>query len=96
MNDFNIPINHFAADDRIKMPHLCLYMVLYQYLRQGDFLNPIKIRRKEVMQLSKISAKTTYHKCLKELEVWSYIKYKPSYHPSGKSEVYFISLHDRI
>ena len=96
MNDLGIPFKHLATDERIKMPHLCLYAVLYQLWQRGNFINPIIVKRREVMLLSKINAKTTYHKCLKELESYSYIIYKPSYHPTGKTEVYLLSLHNLI
>ena len=94
MNNLVMPLKHLATDKRIKRSHLCLYAVLHQYWIQSNFVNPIIVRRKEIMQLSKLNAKTTYHKCLKELEEYSYILYKPSFHPSGKTEVHFLPLHD--
>jgi hypothetical protein len=33
------------------------------------------------------SLKATYHKTLKELQVYGYVKYSPSYHPVKASEV---------
>src|SRR4051812_23623143 len=96
MNNLGIPFKQLATDVRFKMPHLCLYAVLYQIWQRGNFINPIVVKRKEIMLLSKINAKTTYHKCLKELESYFYIICKPSYHPTGKTEVYFLPLHDEI
>jgi hypothetical protein len=93
MKDSSIPFKHLAADERIKMPHLCLYAVLYQVWERGNFINPVIVKRKEIMLLVKINAKTTYHKCLKELERYAYIKYNPSYHSTGKTEVYLLSIH---
>ena len=39
------------------------------------------------MRISKISAKATYHKCLKALHAQGYIKYEPSYNPFRGSHV---------
>ncbi|HVM87888.1 MAG TPA: hypothetical protein VMT76_06845 [Puia sp.] len=41
--------------------------------------NPITIRRQQLMQEAKISARTSYNKCMRELHEYGYIKYLPSY-----------------
>jgi len=74
-------------DERISMPHLCVYMALFQCWNKNGFHNPIMIRRSEVMQLAKINAKTTYHKCIKDLQIGGYISYSPSFNPKGESNV---------
>ena len=43
------------------------------------------------MKVSKISSKATYHKCIKELNDWQYLKYKPSYNPFKGSLVYLFN-----
>jgi hypothetical protein len=39
------------------------------------------------MKLSKIGSTATYHKCIKELNNWKYILYKPSHNPFKGSKV---------
>ncbi|GGK48460.1 hypothetical protein GCM10007963_15970 [Lutibacter litoralis] len=39
------------------------------------------------MKLSKIGSTATYHKCIKELNHWKYIIYKPSHNPFKGSKV---------
>jgi hypothetical protein len=41
----------------------------------------------DVMKISKIGSKATYHKCLKELDVWGYLKYTPSHNPLKGSKI---------
>lgn len=62
-------------------------MSLFQFWNCNRFRNPISISRDEVMRISKISSKATYHKCLKNLHALGYIKYEPSYNPFRGSHV---------
>ena len=39
------------------------------------------------MQLSKIGSKATYHRCLKNMDDWNYIKYLPSHNPFKGSKI---------
>ena len=39
------------------------------------------------MAISKIGSKNTYHKCIRELSTWNYIKYAPTQNPFKSSEV---------
>ena len=39
------------------------------------------------MQLSKIGSKSTYHRCIKELNHWKYIVYFPSHNPYRGSKI---------
>ncbi len=75
-------------DNRINARHISLYMALFECWNKNHFLNPIKIKRNTVMPLAKISGIATYHKCIKELHEYGYIKYFPSFHSSVQSTVY--------
>ena len=44
------------------------------------------------MKVSKISSKATYHKCMKELHNFGYLKYMPSYNPYKGSLVYLFNF----
>ena len=86
-----------VADDRVLNPtHVSLYMALFQFWNCSRFKNPISISRDEVMRISKISSKSTYHKCLKKLHELGYIKYEPSYNPFKGSHVYLFNLSDEL
>ena len=39
------------------------------------------------MEFSKIGSKSTYHRCIKELDFWKYLMYKPSHNPFKGSRV---------
>jgi hypothetical protein len=62
-------------DDNLTSSHVSLYLALFQYWNFNRFQNPFPIYRDDIMQLSKIGSKNTYHKCLKELHLAHYIIY---------------------
>jgi hypothetical protein len=76
-----------AIDKTLNPTHVSLYMSLFQFWNCNRFKNPISISRDEVMRISKISSKATYHKCLRNLHVLGYINYEPSYNPFKGSHV---------
>lgn len=86
-----------VANDRLLNPtHISLYISLFQFWNYNRFKNPISISRDEVMRISKISSKATYHKCLKELHSRGYIKYEPSYNPFKGSHVFLFNFSDDL
>lgn len=76
-----------VKDRQLNPTHISLYMALFQYWNVNRFQNPISITRDEIMRISKICSKATYHKCMKELNDKGYIKYEPSFNPFKGSMV---------
>lgn len=85
-----------AIDKSLNPTHVSLYMSLFQFWNCNRFKNPISINRDEVMRISKISSKATYHKCLKNLHTQKYINYEPSYNPFRGSHVYLFNFSDDL
>lgn len=81
-----------AIDKTLNPTHVSLYVALFQFWNCNRFKNPISISRDEVMRISKISSKATYHKCLKNLHSLGYINYEPSYNPFKGSHVYLFNF----
>ena len=80
----------FFEDDRLNATHISLYMALFQEWNCSRFATDFYINRYDVMRASKISSKTSYHRCLKELDTWGYIRYLPSHNPYKSSKVKMI------
>lgn len=85
-----------AQDNTLKPTHISLYLALFQFWNFNRFRNPINISRDELMRISKINSKATYHKCLKNLNSLGYIDYLPSYDPFRGSRVIMIDLAERL
>ncbi len=81
-----------SNDHRLNATHMSLYMALFQFWNLNRFRNPISISRNELMQISKISGKATYHKVIKDLHNFNYIKYDPSYNIYRGSYVYMFNF----
>lgn len=85
-----------AIDRTLNPTHVSLYIALFQFWNCNRFKNPISINRDEVMRISKISSKATYHKCLKNLHSLGYINYQPSYNPFKGSHVILFNFSDDL
>ena len=81
-----------SKDDRLNPTHISLYVSLFQFWNACRFHNPISISRNEVMKVSKICSKATYHKCIRELNDYGYLSYHPSYNPFKGSLVYLFNF----
>lgn len=66
------------SDNRLTSSHVSLYLALFQYWNFNRFQNPFPVYRENIMQLSRIGSKNTYHKCVKQLHQAQYIVYHPA------------------
>lgn len=78
-------------DYRIGPHHISLYVALFQQWCINDGKNPVSITQIQLKQIAKIG-RTTYHKCMRELASYGFIKYVPSYSSVLGSLVYLGEL----
>lgn len=88
-------LTHFMAevpiDERLLPTHVSLFTALFFcYHKDGDQM-PFSVKRQELMQLSSIRSISTYHRCMKDLREYGYIRNLPSYDSRRGSAVYFIT-----
>ena len=90
------PLSDFFSaienDCRISITHIGIYAALLQYWSDHHFENPIHVFSYEIMRIAKISASTTYHKNIRDLSSYGYIRYEPSYKRNKGSKVYFNTI----
>ena len=84
LSDF---ISRAASDERLKPTHISLYVALCHAWITNRFQQCYNVSRSELMRLSHIQSKSTYHKAISELVNMGYISYHPSYHPRKGSKV---------
>jgi hypothetical protein len=65
-------------DNRLTPSHISLYIALFRNWNFHRFKNPFPIYRENIMLLSKLGSKNTYHRCIKELHAARYIYYHPA------------------
>jgi len=68
------------ADPRLGTAHISLYVSLFAEWQKAPG-SAVSFSRPQLMAYAKISSRATYHKCMKELHDYGYIKYIPSHHP---------------
>jgi hypothetical protein len=77
------------ADYRIGPVHLSLYLAIIRQLNENNPFNPISFFSRELMAVAKISGRATYHKVVKDLHEFGYIRYEPSLSRMSRS-VFFV------
>ena len=83
----NAVFQQFSMDSRLNPTHISLYVALFQFWNIHRFPEVFFINREEVMSMAKIGSKATYHRCLKGLDHWKYIRYMPSHNPYKGSQI---------
>jgi len=78
-----------AKDGRIGVTHIAVYSALLTYRVNNGCRNPIHVYSRDIMPLAKISASTTYHRCMKQLSEYGYIRYQPSFKCNQASRIFF-------
>ena len=76
-------------DPRINTSHISLYVSLVTQWFVKCSEGPLSIFSKEIMPICKISGTAAYHKSIRQLHEYGYIKYVPSYNHFLGSLVYF-------
>jgi hypothetical protein len=79
-----------SEDHRIGPQHLAIYLALFCQccMERG---NPIVVNRQQVSRMAKVG-RSTYHRCMHELNEYGYIRYTPSYSAMLGSLVQLVEL----
>ncbi len=83
----NAAFEKFYFDDRLNPTHISLYMALFQEWNSSRFANEFYVNRRDLMIASKIGSKSTYHRCVTDLDSWEYLSYFPSNNPYKGSKI---------
>lgn len=74
-------ISHATADSRLSPNHIALFASIIHYSVSEHYQSWFRVSRRELMVRSKIRARATYHRIVKDLIRFGYIRYNPSFHP---------------
>lgn len=87
-------LRKLGADKRLMPTHVSLFTALLICWHRSGHAHPFSVTRKTLMDYAKIASIATYHKCIRELDGYGYIRYRPSYHPVKGSEISWPFLED--
>lgn len=79
LKQLNRFLHEATKDERLLPSHISLYVAMVSLWRKSNFDKAFRIARRDLMQLSHISSIATYHKCIRQLDEYGYIKYQSSY-----------------
>lgn len=81
------------SDHRITRTHISLYTSLWKRWKdQRDGSLPLIVFSYEMYPLCKISSSSTYHRVIRQLHEYGYIRYTPSYNHYIGSRVEFLGF----
>ena len=83
----NAAFEKFYFDDRLNPTHITLYMALFQEWNSSRFADEFYVNRRDLMRAAKIGSKSTYHRCVTNLDSWLYLCYFPSNNPYKGSKI---------
>lgn len=83
----NAAFEKFYFDDRLNPTHISLYMALFQEWNSSRFADELYVNRRDLMRCAKIGSKSTYHRCIVDLDNWQYLSYFPSNNPYKGSKI---------
>ncbi|MAD96799.1 MAG: hypothetical protein CMB99_05655 [Flavobacteriaceae bacterium] len=83
----NAAFEKFYFDDRLNPTHISLYMALFQEWNSSRFADEFYVNRRDLMRCAKIGSKSTYHRCITDLDSWLYLSYFPSNNPYKGSKI---------
>lgn len=83
----NAAFEKFFFDDRLNPTHISLYMALFQEWNSSRFADELYVNRRDLMRAAKIGSKSTYHRCITDLDSWLYLSYFPSNNPYKGSKI---------
>ncbi|MCK0124535.1 hypothetical protein MWU76_08985 [Gelidibacter sp. F2691] len=83
----NSAFEKFFLDDRLNPPHISLYMALFLEWNSSRFAIEFYVNRTDLMKASKIRSKSSYHRCVTDLNSWNYLSYFPSKSPYKGSKI---------
>ncbi|WP_417885044.1 hypothetical protein [Zunongwangia sp.] len=83
----NSAFSAFYFDDRLNPTHISLYMALFQEWNSSRFADEFFVNRRDLMRAAKIGSKSTYHRCITDLDSWNYLTYFPSNNPYKGSKI---------
>ena len=91
----NAVLEQFRKDNRLNTAHISLYIALFQLWNHHRFCTSFQVNRQDVMEISKIGSKSTYHRCVKDLSNYKYLIYEPSHNPFKGSKIKMLNFSSR-
>jgi hypothetical protein len=77
-----------STDPYMGVTHVSLFMAMVERWSKNGLQQPILFKSWELMTLARISSRSTYHRCIRDLHERGYVDYIASSHPAIRSLAY--------
>ena len=81
-------LSAIEEDPRIGTAHIALYLRIWKLWMDCDCAEPLVIFGHALIGVCKISSYSTYHKTLKDLCLFGYLRYEPSFNRFAGSRIF--------
>lgn len=78
-------------DSRVTLNHIGVYAVLLHCWQENNCVNPVRAYSYEIMKVAKLSAGCTYHRYVRDLHDFGYIRYEPSFNKNQRSRLFILA-----
>jgi len=82
-----------SAEPTATAQHISIYVALFQQWNNAHFPASLMLMRDELMDASHVGNRSTYVKCLRDLDAWGFITYLPSQSPHKASRAF---MHEQV
>lgn len=96
MKEIKVFSNFFDGiqrDPRISIAHIAIFSAIFKHWISAGFELPIRAYSYELMPTAKLSSNNTYHRRLRELAEYGYIRYEPSFKSKKSSKIFLNTDH---
>ncbi len=74
-------------DPCISTTHISIYMALVHYGKDQPAAAPIYVYSQQIIDICKLSSRSTYYRCMHDLHAFGYLQYSPVFKRNKPSQV---------
>lgn len=78
-------------DPCISTTHISIYMALVHYSKDQPLAETIYVYSQQIIDICKISSRSTYYRCMHDLHAYGYLQYTPVFKRNKPSQVLLIA-----
>lgn len=97
METLNLVSRFFDAirkDPCINTTHISIYMALVYYGKDQPTASTIHVYSQQIIDICKISSRSTYYRCMHDLHAFGYLQYMPVFKRNKPSQVLLLGKHN--
>ncbi|GLU57374.1 hypothetical protein Dfri01_68350 [Dyadobacter frigoris] len=91
LNLFSGFFDAIRKDPCVSTTHISIYMALVFYAKDQPAATPIHVFGQQIIDICKISSRSTYYRCMHDLHAFGYLQYTPVFKRNKPSQVLLLA-----